>query len=158
MSLFDESALREIIRDEIRTVIRQELGRKPAAAGDYVSVSEAAQIASVQAQTIRAWVRSGKLTEYKAGRVLRVRRSELEAFLAKGVTPDDADASPEQLADRRFRERQAEKLQRVRAGRPTARRPSASPRDQSSIGHGTATQSFGGDPTLTINQLSGNDQ
>jgi len=108
MSVFNESALREIIRDELKAVIRQELGRQPAAAGDYVSVSEAAQIASVQVQTIRAWMRSGKLKEYKAGRVLRVRRSELEEFLASGPGPDlTSNASPEELAELRIRERLA---------------------------------------------------
>ena len=108
MSLFNESALREIIRDEVRTAIRQELGKKPATAGEFVRVAEAAQIAAVSTQTIRVWVRAGRLTEYKAGRVLRVRRSELEAFLATDPTPNaSARLSPEDLADRRFRERQA---------------------------------------------------
>ena len=108
MSLFNELELREIIRDEIRSTIRQELGKKPAAAGEFVSVAEAAQIAAVSAQTIRVWVRAGRLREYKAGRVLRVRRSELEAFLGTGSTQNaSARLSPEDLADRRFRERQA---------------------------------------------------
>lgn len=110
MSLFNEAALREIIRDELKAVIRQELGNKPAAVGDYVSASEAARIASVQVQTIRAWMRSGKLKEYKAGRVLRVRRSELEQFLVTGPVEDDMDnATPEALAERRIRERLAER-------------------------------------------------
>lgn len=99
MSLFDESALRELLRDELRTVIRQELGNKPATAGDYLSVAEAARIAAVQGQTIRAWIRGGKLREYKAGRVLRVRKLELEAFLANGsARSTPADLSPEQLS------------------------------------------------------------
>jgi excisionase family DNA binding protein len=120
MSLFDESVLREIIRDEVRTVIRQEMGNKPAAAGDYVSVAEAAQIASVQGQTIRSWIRSGDLTGYKAGRVLRVRRTELEAFLAGGSPSSrTTELSPEQLADQRFQERQAQRSERTRMKKPS---------------------------------------
>jgi excisionase family DNA binding protein len=126
VSLFDETALRDIIRDEVRTAIRQELGKKPVTAGDYVSVVEAANIASVQGQTIRAWIRSGRLTEYKAGRVLRVRRSELETFLAAAPRPATAsDLSPEDLADMRFRERQAaacDRRSRVH-GRPPGETP-----------------------------------
>jgi excisionase family DNA binding protein len=118
VSLFNEAELREIIRDEIRATIRQELGKKPAAAGEFVSVADAARIASVSAQAIRVWVRAGRLTAYRAGRVLRVKRSELEEFLAVGPTRGTpADVSPEDLADRHFRERQAKRRQGHRASR-----------------------------------------
>jgi excisionase family DNA binding protein len=103
MSLFNEIELRDLIRDEVRSAIRQEMGKKPAAAGEFVSVAEAAGIASVTTQTIRAWLRADRLTEYKAGRVLRVRRSELEEFLVKGATPDAAtNMSPEALDQRQL--------------------------------------------------------
>jgi|GEM_PF-2416627 len=112
MSLFNETELRGIIRDEVRSAIRQELGRKPAATGDLVKVAEAAQIASVTTQTIRVWLRAGRLKEYRAGRVLRVRRSELEEFLATGPTQGGPnEVSPEALADQHFRERQAKRRQ-----------------------------------------------
>jgi excisionase family DNA binding protein len=104
MSLFDESALRDIIRDELRTVIRQELGKKPAAGGDYLSVAEAAQIAAVSPQTIRAWIHARKLTQFNAGRVIRVRRPELEALMASPAGPPvspDRELSPEEEG-RRF--------------------------------------------------------
>lgn len=108
MSLFNEAELRDIIRDEVRTAIRQELGKKPATVGEFVSVADAAQIASVATQTIRVWVREGRLTGYHAGRVLRVRRAELEDFLAAGPSPSSTtQMSPEELADRDFRQRQA---------------------------------------------------
>ena len=121
MSLFNEAELRDIIRDEIRTTIRQELGKQPAAAGDFVSVCEAARIASVSPQAIRAWMRAGRLTGYKAGRVLRVRRGELENFLAACPSPaPTTHASPEELADKRFRQRQIEGRERRSSahGRP----------------------------------------
>jgi len=104
MNLFNEDALREIIRDELRSVIRQELGQKPAAAGDYVSAAEAAQIAAVSPQTIRAWIRQGKLKQFNAGRVIRVRRLELGALMASPAgTPvsPDRELSPEEEG-RRF--------------------------------------------------------
>jgi excisionase family DNA binding protein len=130
MSLFNEAELRDIIRDELRAVIRQELGKKPAAAGDYVSVTDAAKIASVQGQTIRSWIRSGRLAGYKAGRVARVRRSDLEAFLAAGPAANGGtDLSPEQLADQRFRERHDRRRQRANA-RTTAALPRTFERGQ----------------------------
>jgi excisionase family DNA binding protein len=130
VSLFNETELREIIRDEVRTTIRQELGKQPASAGEFVSVAKAAQIAAVSTQTIRAWVRAGRLMEYKAGRVLRVRRSDLEAFLATGPTPSaSARLSPEDLADRRFRERQAKRRGGVAAvAQPSSLSPSGGSR------------------------------
>jgi excisionase family DNA binding protein len=103
MSLFDESALREIIRDEIRTVMRQELGKKPAGVGDYVSVAEAAQIAAVSPQAIRTWIRAGKLKQFNAGRVIRVRRTELEALMASpAIAPESTgrQLTPEDEAHR----------------------------------------------------------
>ena len=130
MSLFNEAELRDIIRDELRAVIRQELGKKPAAAGDYVSVTDAAKIASVQGQTIRSWIRSGRLVGYKAGRVVRVRRSDLEAFLAAGpAAAGNAELSPEQLADKRFRERHDQRRQHANA-RTTAALPRTFERGQ----------------------------
>jgi hypothetical protein len=79
------------------------------AAGDFVSVCEAARISSVSPQAIRAWMRAGRLIGYKAGRVLRVRWVEIESFLAASPSPvPTTDASPEELADRRFRQRQTE--------------------------------------------------
>lgn len=91
MSIFDEDEFRDIIRCEVRQAIREELGKKPAAGGDYVSVAEAAQIAAVSPQTIRAWIRAGKLKQFNAGRVIRVRRPELEALMA---SPAGSPVSP----------------------------------------------------------------
>jgi excisionase family DNA binding protein len=134
MSLFNEAELREIIHEEVQSAVLQVMGTKPAAAGEFVSAAEAARIASVSSQTIRAWIRSGKLATYKAGRVLRVKRTELEDFLTTGPTPDNADdMSPEDLADRDFRERRAKRGQR---------------------GDAAATKGRG----LTISQVSGSNQ
>jgi excisionase family DNA binding protein len=134
MSLFNEAELREIIHEEVQSAVLQVMGKKPAAAGEFVSAAEAAKIASVSSQTIRAWIRSGKLATYKAGRVLRVKRTELEEFLTIGPTPDHAEnMSPEDLADRDFRERRAKRAQK---------------------GDAAATKGH----TLTISQLYGRNQ
>lgn len=113
---FDEEALRSLIADEVRRAIREELRAKPAGPGDFISVGEAANTASVTPQTIRVWLQQRRLKTYKAGRELRVRRSELLELLAVGTTPSDgaqAERSPERLADQAF-ERQRQKAH----GRP----------------------------------------
>jgi excisionase family DNA binding protein len=99
--LFDENTFRAIIRDEVRKVVVELLSHRPASAGEYAGITEASKIASVAPQTIRRWVRERRLTGYHAGRVLRVKRSELEAFLAS-PSSHEGDFSPEALAERDF--------------------------------------------------------
>ena len=73
------------------------------AAVEALVTTDAATVASVNEGTIRRWVRAGKLRGYRAGRVLRVRRDELDRMLATGRrAPSKAsnDESPEELAMR----------------------------------------------------------
>lgn len=42
---------------------------------------EAARLLAVSPKTIRKWIRQGKLKESRAGRLLRIRERDLEAFL-----------------------------------------------------------------------------
>jgi excisionase family DNA binding protein len=58
------------------------------------------EVASVAEGTIRRWIREGKLVGHKAGRVVRVKRADLEALLRAGGRRDEA--SPEELARRAF--------------------------------------------------------
>ena len=102
MSLFDEHALRELIEDATRRVVREELSREPGR-DRYLPVAEAAEVAGVAPDTIRAWIGQGRLRRYNAGREIRVRRSELDVFLASPA--EDAKSSgheltPEQEIDR----------------------------------------------------------
>jgi excisionase family DNA binding protein len=85
MSLIDERALRDLIAAEVRKVVREEIARgSGATAGDdYLAVKDAARIASVATDTIRDWIKNGSLGRYHAGRVLRVKRSELHELLAR---------------------------------------------------------------------------
>ena len=85
-----EIALRELLRDVVRDELRIALaeGRPRQAANPssgsepYLSITNAAQLADLAPNTIRTWIRDGRLPAHRAGRVLRVRRSDLEKFLA----------------------------------------------------------------------------
>jgi excisionase family DNA binding protein len=107
VSLLDEGRFRELVESAVRKVLREERARAARAPDEddvFLSIAEAARLASVAGGTIRAWVKAGKLHRYGAGeRVVRVRRSELLAFLERagnGSPSDEAYLSPEQLADR----------------------------------------------------------
>lgn len=96
---------------------------KATTAGEYLSIAEAAAIASVAPQTVRRWVRAGDLNGYKAGRVLRVKRAELDAFLASShETVSCGDLSPEGQAVRDFRRLEArkQKSRKVSLGVPAS--------------------------------------
>jgi excisionase family DNA binding protein len=96
-ALLDLDALRELIRD----VVREELTALGASHSGYLSVTDAAALASVTPDTVRSWIAAGRLRRYSAGRCLRVLRSELETYLARpaGSDRDLDDLSPEELAD-----------------------------------------------------------
>ena len=104
-----EAALREVVRqiltaDEgrrlVRDLVRAELeaARAPA---EFLSVQRAAEVADVAAGTIRRWIREGRIEGHRAGRVLRVKRADLEALLAAGGARRH-ELTPEELADRAF--------------------------------------------------------
>lgn len=79
-------ALREVIAQIVREEIAK-AGLAPKSAADaYLSVAEAADLASVAPGTIRRWVRVGDLPRCGAGRLLRVPRGALEQLLRGGPT------------------------------------------------------------------------
>lgn len=88
--VFDEDGLRALIADEVRRVIREELARTPGR-DEYLSVDAAARIAGVRPGTIRDWISDRRLPGFHAGRRLRVRRGDLEAFLASSPTREAPD-------------------------------------------------------------------
>lgn len=51
----------------------------------YLSTEQAGKLCEVTPATVRSWVQAGHLRAYHAGRLLRVKRAELEAFLARGT-------------------------------------------------------------------------
>jgi excisionase family DNA binding protein len=109
-AVVDES-LRQLVRDTVREVLREELplhanARRNAAplvsAEDgFLSVTKAAQLADVAPGTIRAWIRAGRLTEQRAGRVLRVSRRELAQFMT-GLPTGPSGAETERRAAKLF--------------------------------------------------------
>lgn len=97
------SDLDESLRILLRELVREELARALAerdAPVDYLSVEQAATVAKVAHGTVRRWVREGRLTDYRAGRVVRVRRDELERLM-RGQRRSDG-LTPEQQADLDF--------------------------------------------------------
>ena len=105
MSLLDEGAFRALVADEIRRALREErvhlLGLE-----EFLPVAAAARVASVSPDTIRVWIRQGRLSSRWAGRERRVLRSELMACLTRSPGPPRVEASPEEEA-RRFLARRA---------------------------------------------------
>jgi excisionase family DNA binding protein len=101
----DRDVVRAAVREgtrELRNLLRElvaDPGRRDSSGGlavpRYLNPIEAARMAGVQVQTIQRWVRAGKLRGHSAGRVLRIRQDDLQAFLARGPstaeTLSDAD-------------------------------------------------------------------
>lgn len=86
-------ALRDLVRSEIRAALTgPAIEASVRNAGDgYLPVTKAAQLAAVAPGTIRAWIRTGRLSAKRAGRVLRVSREELERFMSHGSTVSVAE-------------------------------------------------------------------
>lgn len=91
-----EAALTELVRDALREVIMAEVvplvAKLPASipngkpeGGEYLTPREAAALAGVQPETIRDWVRKGRLKRNSAGRHLRIGRGDLVAYLTGGA-------------------------------------------------------------------------
>ena len=106
-----DEALRAVVRSEMQNVLREELraqllaavqARRPQRAEaeeGLLSIAQAASYAGVHERTMRAWVTQGKLRRYKAGRVLRVERAELQAYLARGPGADEVPVSVDARVD-----------------------------------------------------------
>jgi len=64
---------------------------------DYLLLGEVAAIARTSIDSVRGWLRSGRLRSVKPGRRRLVRREELERFLARDGLSErravDADAA-----------------------------------------------------------------
>jgi excisionase family DNA binding protein len=91
--------IRAIVREEIRAVIAEAKG------DEWLSTDAAADVARVAPATIRRWVREHRLGEHRAGRMVRVLRSELEALMRGGrrnANDNDKGLTPAQRAARDF--------------------------------------------------------
>lgn len=97
------SGLRALVAEEVDKAIRKlrtELAATPR--DEYLSTGAAAKFASVSPGTLRRWIKEGRLTGQKAGRVVRIRRADLEALLRSSGDRPRNDDSPEALAARDF--------------------------------------------------------
>ena len=96
MSLADELAalIRPIVHAAVRDALA-EVGAPAGTAAEYLSPEQAGVICSVEAATIRSWVKSGALRGYRAGRLLRVSRTELQRYLARPGAAQDTDEAAE---------------------------------------------------------------
>jgi excisionase family DNA binding protein len=96
--------VREVVREELAPLTRRNVGLSAPDDG-YLSVAKAARVADVAPGTIRAWIRAGRLTAQRAGRVLRVSRRELAQFMA-GTPTGSLGAEAQQRAAHLFGHRQ----------------------------------------------------
>jgi excisionase family DNA binding protein len=94
-----EQALRDVVSGEVRRVLRAELTALAAPRDEprYLPVAVAAARIGVAPATIRVWINQGKIKRYHAGRVFRVRWSELQTLLRSG--PKKTERTPEEEAD-----------------------------------------------------------
>jgi excisionase family DNA binding protein len=79
LALFRDE-LRRAFRDELRLAI-QGLEASTPTPKEFLSVREAAELLDVSETTVREWIAAG-LRPYQQGRVVRLHRPELLAFLA----------------------------------------------------------------------------
>jgi excisionase family DNA binding protein len=60
---------------------------RPRSAGDpnqeFLTIREAAANFHVSTRTVRRWIEDGEIPAYRVGRIVRIARSDLEAFLAR---------------------------------------------------------------------------
>ena len=106
-----DAALRELVREVVRQELEEALSwlrsdpgtmsASPQSASGYLTTTEAAERARVSGESIRAWVRSGRLSGRWAGRKLLVRAADLDAFLARVEETSAAD-EVEQLDNERL--------------------------------------------------------
>jgi excisionase family DNA binding protein len=93
----DEERFRALVKQCLREVLAEE---RVANSAELLTVGEAAKLAKVAQGTIRRWLSEGKLQYQRAGRHKRIRRADLEKWLA-GHQPGE-HLTPEQVADRDF--------------------------------------------------------
>ena len=60
----------------------------------YLTINDIKAELHVSHETVRQWILSGRLPHVKAGRMYRVRRSELERMLAAAPSAPDGPAEP----------------------------------------------------------------
>ena len=95
-NMFDQ-LMRQAIREEMRAALREvaEAGQGTAPADRFLSVQEAASIASVSEATVREWVKRGDLNGYRAGKLIRVAHAELIQMLRRDSSGKPVEKEPD---------------------------------------------------------------
>lgn len=109
------ATLREIVREEVRAEVKAAFAAKAEAppADEMLTVRQAASIAGVRPETVRDWVRSGRLKALRVGKPrrrgehvaasIRILRRELDAALRPRAEADATELSPRERARRAAR-------------------------------------------------------
>jgi len=99
-----EETLRAIVPEELKDVLRTDLlsqlvgDRRCAEEDRYLSLQGAGEFIDIHPDTIRKWIKEGRLHSYRAGRELRVLRSELCRFLEAGDSTVEQRGTAEEEA------------------------------------------------------------
>jgi excisionase family DNA binding protein len=96
LELTIKAAVREALREELPRVLAE---LRPQTS-DLLSIGEAAELAGVNAATVREWIRIGKLKRLGTDRIWRVLRSDLLAFLEPKCSRPSTELTDEELEDR----------------------------------------------------------
>ena len=64
---------------------------------DLLTLAEAAKLLRLKPSTIRAWILRRKLPYCKVGRLVRIRRADVEAFISENIVPVRAVAAEVRL-------------------------------------------------------------
>ncbi len=73
---------------------------EPKAEEKWVNLSDVAEHLSVSQDTVRNWLKSGKLPTYKAGKQYKFRLSEVDALLTDGkLAEEDAHGRKSNIGD-----------------------------------------------------------
>lgn len=55
---------------------------------DYLTVNQCADLLHFDHQTIRRWIKEGKIEVFKVGKRMRIKRSTLDSLFSKSVLKD----------------------------------------------------------------------
>jgi excisionase family DNA binding protein len=80
----------------VRAAVREELDRREG--GATLSTEEAAAVAKRNPKTVRRWLDEGLLPSTMRGRFHRIRREDLDRFLAGGAADTEVDRIVASLA------------------------------------------------------------
>ena len=90
------------VRDEIRSALA-DCRPAPQTQAMWLSPKGAAALVGVSYDTVLAWIGEGRLAAHRAGRQLRIRRSDLDVVMEQPSTPEPRSCDVDLEADRILR-------------------------------------------------------